>query len=86
MPSGDTHPSAQPVRDRVELVIAEIRPAIQQDGGDVELVEVTASGEVRLRFKGACLDCPSRDMTLQHGIERSLRQLVPEVKSVVADD
>ncbi|MBL9141271.1 MAG: NifU family protein [Phycisphaerae bacterium] len=71
--------------NRVERVLAEIRPAIQDDGGDVELVGVSAEGRVTLRFKGACTACPSRDMTLQHGIERTLRELVPEVTAVVAD-
>ncbi len=73
------------MRLRVERVLSEIRPAIQDDGGDVELIEVTAAGQVRLRFKGTCTACPSRDMTLQHGIERNLREFVPEVTSVVAE-
>ena len=59
-----------------------IRPAVQSDGGDVELVEVTTDGVVRVRFHGACIDCPSRDITLQMGIERNLTGLVPEVMSV----
>lgn len=69
---------------RVARVVDGIRPAVQDDGGDVEVVEVTATGQVRLRFKGACTACPSRDITLQHGIEANLRRLVPEVTSVVA--
>lgn len=77
--------AAADTRLRVERVLSEIRPAIQDDGGDVELIEVTAAGQVRLRFKGACTACPSRDMTLQHGIERNLREFVPEVTSVVAE-
>lgn len=71
------------LRLRVEQEIAEIRPAIQDDGGDVELLDVTPAGRVILRFKGACTDCPSRDMTLQSGIERHLKATVPEVTAVV---
>jgi Fe-S cluster biogenesis protein NfuA len=70
----------------VVQVVEGIRPAVREDGGDVEVVEVTPEGQVRLRFKGACTACPSRDITLQHGIERNLKQLVPEVTSVVALD
>lgn len=77
--------ASEQVRLRVAQVIAAIRPAIQEDGGDIELVGVAADGTVRVRFKGACTACPSRDMTLHHGIERSLREAVPEVTSVVAD-
>ncbi|GJM19566.1 MAG: NifU family protein [Phycisphaeraceae bacterium] len=63
-----------------------IRPSIQADGGDVDLVEVTDEGVVRVRFKGACIGCPSSSMTLKAGIERNLRQYVPEVTAVEAVD
>lgn len=72
------------LRRRVALVLDQIRPAIQDDGGDIELIGVTAAGEVQVRFKGACVGCPSSGMTLHDGIERNLRQLVPEVTSVRA--
>ena len=69
---------------RVGGVLQQIRPAIQADGGDVELVEVTDAGVVRVRFHGACIGCPSATMTLKTGIEHSLREHVPEVTSVEA--
>lgn len=72
--------------ERVEQVIERIRPAVQSDGGDLELVEVTDEGVVRVRFHGACVGCPSSTMTLQLGIERNLKEYVPEVQSVQSVD
>lgn len=72
------------VRERVSKVIDRIRPAVQADGGDVEVVDVTEGGVVRIRLHGACVGCPSSTMTLRVGIERNLRQHVPEVTSVEA--
>ena len=72
-----------PVRERVQSVINLIRPAVQADGGDIELVDVTDQGVVQIRFHGACHGCPSSTMTLHHGIERNLRERVPEVTQVV---
>ncbi len=63
-----------------------IRPAVQADGGDVELVEVTADGVVRIRLHGACVGCPSSTVTLQMGIERNLREHVPEITGVESVD
>lgn len=60
-----------------------IRPAVQLDGGDLELVEVTEDGLVRVRLLGACVGCPSAMMTLKMGIERNLRDRVPEVREVI---
>ena len=77
-----TEPTA-PVRERVQSVINLIRPAVQADGGDIELVDVTEQGVVQIRFHGACHGCPSSHMTLHMGIERNLRERVPEVTSVV---
>src|SRR5688572_19465853 len=71
------------VKDRVQGVINLIRPAVQADGGDIELVDVTSSGVVQIRFHGACHGCPSSTMTLQMGIERNLRDRVPEVTQVI---
>ena len=70
------------VFDRVEELIERFRPAIQSDGGDVELVDVTEEGVVQIRLHGACVGCPSSSMTLHMGIERSLREKVPEVTAV----
>ncbi len=73
-------------RDRVLRVMNAIRPAIQADGGDVELVEITPEGVVGIRLHGACVGCPSSNMTLQVGIERNLREHVPEITGVRAVD
>jgi len=72
------------VSDRVAMVIDRIRPAVQNDGGDIELVEVTSAGVVRIRMHGACLGCPSSNMTLRLGIEQNLKTYVPEVSGVEA--
>lgn len=72
------------LRERVGRVINLMRPAVQSDGGDLELVEVTADGTVRIRFHGACVGCPSSGITLQVGIERNLKEHVPEVRAVQA--
>lgn len=71
------------MKEKVEAVLAQIRPALQADGGDVELVDVN-EGVVKLRLKGACAGCPVATMTLKHGIERVLKEQMPEVKEVVA--
>ncbi len=71
------------MRDKVQGVINLIRPAVQADGGDIELVDVSNDGVVQIRFHGACHGCPSSTMTLQHGIERNLREKVPEVTQVI---
>ncbi len=79
-----TRASGDPLRDRVTRVINLIRPAVQSDGGDLELVDVTPGGVVRIRLHGACVGCPSSTMTLQVGIERNLKAHVPEVTGVEA--
>ncbi|MDP2931983.1 MAG: NifU family protein [Chloroflexota bacterium] len=71
------------MREKVEAVLAQIRPSLQADGGDVELVDVT-DGTVKVRLKGACAGCPMSTMTLQMGIERTLKEKIPEVKQVIA--
>ncbi len=77
------NPAGLSVKQRVQQVIDMIRPAIQSDGGDVELVDVDEAGIVQLRMHGACIGCPSATLTLKMGIERNLRQRVPEVSEVV---
>ena len=72
------------MRTQIERVLDAMRPIIQQDGGDIELLSVTDSGEVRIRFMGACVGCPSRAMTLQSLIERNLQAYVPGFSSVTA--
>lgn len=76
-------PSEPSIRDKVQSVIDLIRPAVQADGGDIELVDVTRDGIVQIRFHGACHGCPSSRMTLQMGIERNVRERVPEVTQVI---
>lgn len=71
------------MKEKVEAVLARIRPALQADGGDVELVDVS-DGVVKLRLKGACGGCPMAAMTLQNVIERSLKAEIPEVNEVIA--
>jgi Fe-S cluster biogenesis protein NfuA len=80
---GPATDSPSSIRDRVQGVINLIRPAVQADGGDIELVDVAPDGVVQVRFHGACHGCPSSTMTLQYGIERNLREKVPEVTRVV---
>jgi Fe-S cluster biogenesis protein NfuA len=70
------------LREQVQGVIDKIRPAVQADGGDIELVDIV-SDVVKIRFHGACHGCPSSTMTLQHGIERTIRDHVPAIRSVV---
>lgn len=72
------------MRKKVEAVLNQIRPALQADGGDVELVDVTKEGVVKVRLVGACAGCPMSTMTLSLGIERTLKERVPEVKRVEA--
>ena len=71
------------MREKIEAAINRVRPALQADGGDVELVEVK-DGVVSVRLTGACGGCPMATMTLKNGIERTIREEVPEVKEVVA--
>lgn len=78
--------TTQSLHERVAFVIDRIRPAVQEDGGDIELVEVTAAGVVRIKMHGACVGCPSSDMTLRIGIERNLKDRIPEVTAVEAVD
>jgi Fe-S cluster biogenesis protein NfuA len=70
------------MRERVQEILDQVRPSLQADGGDVELVEITQDGIVRVRLKGACGSCPMSTMTLKMGIERALKSQIPEVKEV----
>ena len=71
------------MREKIEAALSRVRPVLQADGGDVELVEVS-DGVVKLRLTGACGGCPMATLTLRAGIERVLKEQVPEVKEVVA--
>ena len=70
------------MKDQVEKIISKIRPQLQMDGGDIELVDVV-DGVVKVRLKGACGSCPMSMMTLKMGVEKQLKQEIPEVKEVV---
>ncbi|MEK7448788.1 MAG: NifU family protein [Planctomycetota bacterium] len=74
------------MKEKVAQALEDIRPALQADGGDVELVEVTADGLVKVRLTGACGGCPMSQMTLKQGIEQRLKKAVPQVKNVEAVD
>ena len=69
--------------DKLETALKKIRPQLQADGGDVELIEVS-DGVVKLRLKGACGGCPMATVTLKNGIERILKEQVPDIREVVA--
>ena len=71
------------MNEQVQEVLNQVRPMLQADGGDVELVEVSEDGVVSVRLTGACGSCPMSTMTLKMGIERALKERIPEVKEVV---
>jgi Fe-S cluster biogenesis protein NfuA len=72
------------MREKIEEVLnSKIKPLLQADGGDIELVDVQ-DGVVKVRLQGACAGCPGAAMTLQMGVERMLKEVVPEVEKVVA--
>lgn len=72
------------MKERVQKVIDEIRPALQADGGNIELVEVGEDGIVKVRLMGACGSCPMSQLTLKRGVEARLKAKIPEVKEVVS--
>ncbi len=71
------------MQEKIEEVLKQIRPNLVRDGGNVELVDAT-DGIVKVRLTGACGGCPMASMTLKNGVERALKERVPEVKEVVA--
>jgi Fe-S cluster biogenesis protein NfuA len=72
------------MREDVQKVIDQLRPVLQSDGGDIELIDVSQDGIVTVRLSGACAGCPSAMITLKHGVERFLMHKVPGVREVVA--
>ena len=70
-------------KEQVEEALKQGRPALQRDGGDIELVSVDETGVVKVRLKGACGSCPMSTMTLKNGVEKYLKEHLPEVKEVV---
>jgi Fe-S cluster biogenesis protein NfuA len=71
------------MKEKVQEVLDKIRPLLQKDGGDIQLVDVV-DGIVRVKLQGACGSCPMSAMTLKMGVERQLKQELPEIKEVVA--
>ncbi|THB74342.1 MAG: NifU family protein [Gammaproteobacteria bacterium] len=69
------------MKERVEEALEKIRPSLQADGGDIELVEIDGN-IVKVRLQGACSCCPMANVTLKNGVERVLKEMVPEVESV----
>jgi Fe-S cluster biogenesis protein NfuA len=72
------------MKDQIQKEIDNIRPNLQADGGDVELIDVSEDGIVTVKLLGACHGCPMSQMTLKMGIERRLKNIIPEVKEVVS--
>ena len=84
--TSDGNQSQDPLFDEVSEVIELIRPSVQADGGDIELVSIDQDGVVSIRFLGACIGCPSSDMTLQQGIEKRLMERIKGVSAVRVTD
>jgi len=72
------------LREKVEAALARIRPALQADGGDIELIDITEDGVVMVALRGSCAGCPMSQMTLTHYVEQTMKEMVPEVKAVQA--
>lgn len=70
------------LRDKVEEVLSKVRPLLQRDGGDVELVDVQDDGIVKVKLTGACSGCPMSTMTLKNAIEETIKKEIPDIKSV----
>ena len=74
----------QSLKARIKAAIDQIRPSLQADGGDIRLVAVSENGQVSVQLQGACKGCPMSQMTLTHGVERHLKNVIPEVTRVVS--
>jgi Fe-S cluster biogenesis protein NfuA len=72
------------MKERVEAVLEKIRPSLESHGGNIELVEATDDGIVKVRLQGACKGCMGAQMTMKMGVERILKEEIPEIKSVEA--
>ena len=72
------------MKEKVEQALEKVRPMLQADGGNVELVEVTDDGIVKVKLTGACSGCPMSQMTLKAGIEQHLKSEIPEIKEVIS--
>lgn len=74
--------TSESLREQVEDVIQRIRPAVQSDGGDIELIRIREDCVAEVRLHGACVGCPSSQMTLQMGVERTVREKVPQIQGI----
>ena len=72
------------MREQVQKALEVIRPSLQADGGDVELIDVSADGVVKVKLTGACHGCPMSQMTLKMGIEKIIKKQVPEIKEIIS--
>jgi Fe-S cluster biogenesis protein NfuA len=72
------------IKERVAKVLEQVRPYLQSDGGDIELIEVTDDMSVKVRLKGACHGCPYSMQTLKAGVEQAILKEVPEIKKVIS--
>lgn len=72
------------MKEKIEKALENVRPALQADGGDIQLVSVEPDGTVKVRLLGACGGCPMSQMTMTQGVERAIKNAVPEVKKVIA--
>jgi len=72
------------LKEKVEEALARIRPALQADGGDIELIDITDDGIVKVALRGSCAGCPMSQMTLTNYVEQTIKEMVPEVKAVQA--
>ena len=72
------------IRDRVAKALERVRPYLQSDGGDIDLIDVTEDGTVKVKLKGACHGCPYSLQTLKAGVEQSIMKEVPEIKRVIS--
>ena len=73
------------LKAKVEEVLAQVRPALQADGGDVELLDVSEDGVVKVSLRGACGSCPFSMMTLKNGIEARMKEAIPEIREVISE-
>jgi Fe-S cluster biogenesis protein NfuA len=74
------------IKERVQIALERVRPYLQSDGGDIQLIEVTEDYTVKVKLQGACYGCPYSMQTLKAGVEQALMKEVPEIKSVVSVD
>lgn len=72
------------MKEKVQELLEKVRPNLQADGGDIELIEVTDEGVVKVKLKGACAGCPMSTMTLKNGVEKFLKEQIPELDRVEA--